>query len=73
MSSVNWWITNSFSGSRWRSMSWASQADVALTSRGDDLPDDLARHLAFGDPPLRVEREPDVGLLRATSRAASSR
>ena len=26
MSSVNWWITNSFSGRSWRSTSWASQA-----------------------------------------------
>ena len=38
MSSVNWWMTNSFSGRSLASTSLASQAEVALTSRGATLP-----------------------------------
>ena len=63
MSSVNWWISNSFWGRLWRCTSWSSHAVVALTSRALDAADHVARHLTGAHPPFGVQCEPDVGLL----------
>ena len=62
MSSVNWWITTSFSGSPSRCGELRQPRGHGVDLARVDAADHLARHLSGLHPPLGVEREADVRL-----------